>query len=297
MKVEQLHIGSTEEFIKYAKKHKLELDDSFLYDDDLRNFVPNEENPTYIIRNKQGEVVAAASLIIDDYARRGRKARFRIFHSEVNHQQYYDVLMKAILKHTKGLEKIYIFVPVVNEELDHAIKQLAFTLDRYAFLLLREDLEVPAYNLPDDYEMKVFRLGHDEDAWCKVRNASFATLKGSETPQTPEMVRKMMTAEDQIEEGAMILFHEDKPVGVIKSSDDEYEGQPIMDIGPIAITPEYQGKGLGRMMLRAALNLAKEKGYKRTILSVNAENEWAKTLYIQEGFKQVEAVTCYHYYM
>ena len=68
-----------------------------------------------------------------------------------------------------------------------------------------------------------------------------------------------------------------------------------MNIGPLAIIPEYQGKGLGRILLRTILNFAKDKNYKRTILCVNAENERAKALYIQEGFKQVEGVVCYKY--
>jgi mycothiol synthase len=68
-----------------------------------------------------------------------------------------------------------------------------------------------------------------------------------------------------------------------------------MNIGPLAIIPEYQGKGLGRILLRASLRFAREKSYKRTILCVNAENERAKALYNQEGFRQVEAVACYVY--
>ena len=68
-----------------------------------------------------------------------------------------------------------------------------------------------------------------------------------------------------------------------------------MNIGPLAILPEYQGKGLGRQLLRASLQFAKENSYKRTILSVNGENERAQALYIQEGFKQVEGVTCYQF--
>jgi mycothiol synthase len=76
---------------------------------------------------------------------------------------------------------------------------------------------------------------------------------------------------------------------------DEYEGSPIVNIGPLAIIPEYQGRGLGRALLRASLSFAKEKGYSRTILCVNAENERAKALYLDEGFKQVEAVTCYRF--
>lgn len=95
--------------------------------------------------------------------------------------------------------------------------------------------------------------------------------------------------------GMMFLFHHDKPVGIVRGAADEYEGEPIMNIGPLAILPEYQGRGLGRILLRAALRFAKEKSYASTILSVNGENERAKTLYLQEGFRQVEAVVCYAY--
>jgi mycothiol synthase len=84
---------------------------------------------------------------------------------------------------------------------------------------------------------------------------------------------------------------------LIRGADDEYEKAPIMNIGPVAVIPKYQGKGLGRILLRAALQFAKEKGYKGTILSVNGENERAQALYIQEGFKQVEAVVCYQYFL
>jgi mycothiol synthase len=135
----------------------------------------------------------------------------------------------------------------------------------------------------------------DEAIWCEVRNAGFAKLRGSETPITPEMVTKMISSEDNIEGGSMILYHNDRPVGVVRGAKDEYEDSPIMNIGPLALIPEYQGKGLGRCLLRASLRLAKERSYKRTILCVNAENERAKALYIQEGFKQVEAVVCYKY--
>ncbi|MNW68105.1 ribosomal-protein-alanine N-acetyltransferase [compost metagenome] len=68
-----------------------------------------------------------------------------------------------------------------------------------------------------------------------------------------------------------------------------------MNIGPLALLPEYQGKGLGRVLLRAALHLSKNKGYNRSILCVNAENERAQALYTGEGFKQVEAAACYKY--
>jgi mycothiol synthase len=295
MKIEALSSDRIADFVDYCNKHKMEIDDSFLYEEDLRSFEPDAENPTYIATNDIGEIIGTASLIIDEYNRRGKKGRFRIFHSETSNMECYSILMKAILKHGEGLDKLNIFVPIVNIRLMEVFENLNFSTERYSFLLVREDLEVPILNLPESYEIRPFRVGIDEEIWCEVRNAGFAKLQGSETPATPQMIAKMNSGEDYIEGGLMILYHKQEPVGVVRGAMDEYEGAPIMNIGPLAIIPKYQGQGLGRSLLRASLNFAKDKGFNRTILCVNAENDRAKSLYIQEGFKQVEAVVCYKY--
>ncbi|WP_053591943.1 GNAT family N-acetyltransferase [Bacillus sp. FJAT-22090] len=294
MRIEELKNNRVNDFIKYCKKHRAELDDSFLYEEDLQSFEPTVENPTYIVLNEQDGIVGTVSLIMDEYHRSGNKARFRIFHTEIESFEVYTLLMNAIMLHTKELEKVFLFVPFENRKLSEVMEGLKFNIERYTFVLVREDREVPKFHLPNGYEIKKLQPGNEE-TWCAVRNSSFAKLKGSETPITPGMVKKMMSDDDHIEGGAMILYHGDKAVGVIRGTVDEYENAPIMNIGPIAIIPEYQGQGLGRVLLRASLHFAKEKNYKRTILCVNADNNHAKALYVQEGFEQVEAVTCYKY--
>jgi len=69
---------------------------------------------------------------------------------------------------------------------------------------------------------------------------------------TPEAVAKMMADGGIAERGTMMLFHGERPVGVVVATPDEYDGLPAMEIGPLAIIPEYQGKGLGRALLRAS---------------------------------------------
>ncbi|MHB1392920.1 MAG: GNAT family N-acetyltransferase [Clostridia bacterium] len=296
MKVEALKKERIEDFKEYCRKHRLEVDDSYLHEDeDFLDFEPNAENPTYIIINQQEEIIAAASLIINDYFRRGKMGRFRIFHSEIADAECYKMLFQAILKHAEGLDKVFLHIPIVNKELIGLIEGLNFSIERYSYRLIREDLAVPEPNFPEGYEVRSFKLGNDEETWCEIRNTSFAKLKGSKTPITSEMVVKMMSDVDHIEGGAMILYHGERPVGVVRGTTDDSEGSRVMCIGPLAILPEYQGKGLGRSLLRASLNFARENSYERTILSVNAENERAKALYLQEGFKQVEAVVCYKY--
>lgn len=295
MRIEALKNERIQDFIDYCKKHKSEVDESFLHDEDFKDFKCGEENPTYIAQNEAGDIIAAASLIIDDYYRSGRMGRFRIFHSEIEDANVYEKLLQCILKHTDGLDKVISFVHMVNKNMMEFMEKLKFTAERYSFLMVREDMEIPASTLPEGYAIRVFRSGKDEEAWCAVRNASFARLKGSETPRTPEQIAKDMEAEDNIEGGSMLLYHKDIPVGVIRGTKDDYQGSPIMCIGPLAIIPEYQGRGLGRSLLRASLCFAMESGYKRTILCVNAENEKAKALYLHEGFKEIEATVCYKY--
>lgn len=295
MRIEALKSERVEEFIDYCKRHRREIDDSFLYDEDLKDFKADSENPTYIIVDDGDKITAVVSLIVDEYMKTGKKGRFRIFHSSVNELEHYRRLLEAVLLHTEGLDKIVIFSPVANEELAGALEKLEFSAERYTYLLVREDMEVAEVTLPEGYRIKPVEIGSDEEAWCKVRNESFAKLQGNETPVTPAMVSKMFSAEDFIEGGAMMLYHGERPVGVVRAAKDEYEDQPIVNIGPLAIIPEYQGRGLGRMLLRAAIGLSREKGYLRNVLCVNAENEKAKALYLQEGFKQVEAVVCYKY--
>jgi mycothiol synthase len=295
MRVEALKSNRVEEFIVYCRKHRADVDDSFLYDEDLREFEPNADNPTYIAVDDNKQIIAAASLIINEYHRIGKKGRFRIFHSEVLEVQVYDKLLQAILKHTEGLDKIFVFMHTDDSAAREIIEELKFTVERYSFFLVREDLEVQACKLPEEYEIMLFKEGVHEKAWCEVRNSAFAKLKGSETPITEDMVSKMIADNDSIEGATILLYHKERPVGVGRGALDEYEGLQTMNIGPIAIIPEYQGKGLGRYLLRTILSFARNNNFRRTTLCVNAENEKAKDLYLQEGFKQAEAVVCYKY--
>ncbi|HAQ08710.1 MAG TPA: hypothetical protein DCR24_14820, partial [Bacillus bacterium] len=206
MKVKALNTEQLGDFIQYCKKHRKEVDDSFLYDEDLQNFRIDAENPTYILTDSSGNITGAASLILDDYHRRGKRARFRIFHCESHDDQRYNQLFEEILKHTTSLNHVFLFVPLLNQKLKDVIEKLKFDVERYTFLLVREELEVQEPSIPKGFQIRSFRPGVDEDAWCMVRNAAFSTLKGNETEITPEMVAKMPSESDYLDGGMMILY-------------------------------------------------------------------------------------------
>ena len=294
MQIEKLPVEDKDAFVEFCLKHKDKVDDSFLHDEDLENFTPNGENPTFIIK-KNGNIVAVASLIIDDYHKRGRRGRFRIFYSENDNPNSYSALLSEVTNHVKEIDKVFLFVPLTNGELSETIKSLHFEVERYVYILVKELREPEIFSLPNGYSIREFQADRDEEAWCHIRNTAFANLKGNSTPITPEMVRKQMSDSDYLEGGLLFLMHQNAPVGIIRGTNDEYEGKPAMNIGPLGILPAYQGKGLGRQLLRAALDLAQKRKYKKAILCVNAENERAKELYVREGFVEIEGVVAYEY--
>ena len=292
MKLEPLTPVHLTGFADYCRRHRNEVDDSFLYEEDLAAFEPNSDNPTYILTNEQGRITAVASLILNEYYRWGRKGRFRIFHSEKDDLQCYSTLFQGILQHVDGLDQVFLYVPLANASIQRRMSELSFQVERYAFILVRDVNHIPPYHLPNGYEFRPFVVNRDEAAYCHIRNIAFANLAGSETPITPKMVSDMTKAPDYIEGGVLLLYHCEEPIGILRCSSDEWEDQPVMNIGPLALIPEYQGRGLGRILLRKALQFTKDYGYDRAYLSVNGENERAKSLYLSEGFQQVEGVAC-----
>ncbi len=172
MKLEILSTENISAFKDYCRRHRNDVDDSFLYEEDFAEFQVDGDNPTCVVTDQQGRIVAAASLILNEYHRRGRKGRFRIFHSEVEEREYYDMLFQAILKYPRDIDYVFVFVPMVNKKAMEIIKALNFEIERYAFYMVRSVPEVPDFSFPEGYRLKAYEPG-DEETWCLVRNARF----------------------------------------------------------------------------------------------------------------------------
>ena len=55
----------------------------------------------------------------------------------------------------------------------------------------------------------------------------------------------------------------------------------------ISLYEEYRGKGIGTRLMRSMLKLLKDKGYKKTSLSVQKKN-YAVEMYKKLGFKIID---------
>jgi ribosomal protein S18 acetylase RimI-like enzyme len=52
----------------------------------------------------------------------------------------------------------------------------------------------------------------------------------------------------------------------------------------VAVHPDWQGKGMGRSLIRTVARSAKRAGSKALLLNTQAENEHAINLYASEGY-------------
>jgi ribosomal-protein-alanine N-acetyltransferase len=55
----------------------------------------------------------------------------------------------------------------------------------------------------------------------------------------------------------------------------------------ICVGPQWQGRGIGRRLLRRMLRIARERNADTMFLEVRASNESARTLYESEGFGEI----------
>jgi mycothiol synthase len=294
VKIVKLNEQNYNALISYCKKYRNFLDDSFLIDKELEKFKISEyENPTYLaIENK--EIVGVSSLVINDYFLRGKLARFRIFHANTDDLSIYRNLLSETEEAVVHLNELVIFSKYDNYKLNEIYIELGFTIDRYIFVLIHNDLtNVCIKRQLENYYIKPMNFQIDCETYRKVRNDAFSDLKGSETPISVEEVSKLSLRDDYIQDGIFILYHLENPIGIIRTYKELHNEEEVIGIGPIAINYEYRGRGLGEYLLNYALAFGGRKGYKKAVLNVNADNDNANKIYKKVGFEVGESYISY----
>lgn len=121
----ELNNENLQSFKDFCRRNRGKVDDSYLYEEDMVSFEPNSQNPTFLYL-EGGKVVAAASLIMDEYNLKANRARFRILYSEKDSKGIYDGIFHRILIHALELDNVYIFVPTYNDTLMARMEKLGF---------------------------------------------------------------------------------------------------------------------------------------------------------------------------
>ena len=290
MRILPLEINRKQEFIDYCVAHRSEHDASSLYDEELKCLIPNEHNPTYILSDNNDIVVGAVSLLLSPESRKKGTARLRILHSTIATAEAYQMMIDAISNHLSDINNIFLFIPEEKTCTRDILEELDFSVQRFAWILKRKNENILSPIFTNDYIVKPFRKGKDEEAWCNISNAAFSFFSWR-VNITAESVIFDETSDNYIKDGILMLWHGKEPIGILRIEKDPDDN--IAEIGPIAILPTYQGKGLGRNLLRVGLEVGLRNGFKSTALSVNGENQKAADLYLSEGFEKETLMYCY----
>jgi [ribosomal protein S18]-alanine N-acetyltransferase len=91
--------------------------------------------------------------------------------------------------------------------------------------------------------------------------------------------------------GKMLVMESQSAKKVIGTSWMTYDGRRIM-LHHFGILPEYQGKGLSKILMKESLKFCKETGV-QIKLEVHAQNMKAVSLYQKFGFKQLPGYNVY----
>lgn len=290
MRILPLEINRKQEFIDYCIAHRSEHDASSLYDEDLKCFIPNENNPTYILTDNNDTVVGAVSLLLSEESRKKGTVRLRILHSTIATTEAYQMMIDAISNHVDGIHNIFLFIPEEKTSTRDILEKLCFGVQRFAWILKRKNESILSPVFSNDYIVKPFRRGKDEEAWCDISNAAFSIFKWHVNIAAESLIFDE-TSDTYIQDGILMLWYGKEPIGILRIEKDPDDN--VAEIGPIAILPAYQGKGLGRNLLRFGLEVGLRNGFKSTVLSVNGENQKAADLYLSEGFEKETLMYCY----
>jgi len=280
-------------FVAYCRAHGAEHDESFLPQAD---FVPTAEYPAYLMLAGEGGdgIVGAACLLrTPGYVNMGI-ARFMILHAVEPSRAAYAALLDALMPHMADLDYAFGFIPEDRTAVRAIWEDLGLRVERYAFVLEHPGAPVPAVQLPEGMG---FQHVHESDqealaTFCDLLNISFAG-QPQRADATPERLVREIVGPYGLPDGLLLLWVDGRPVGTVSVERDDEPGAAA--IGGVTVHPAYRGRGLGRLLIRQALNVAAAAGLRPVYLSVSANNEAAIRLYVREGFEKKTVMVAYRW--
>ena len=150
-------------------------------------------------------------------------------------------------------------------------------------IMLKENKDYPVYYLPPEYRFQMYKEGTEEQ-WAELeasvdefsdKKSALEHFKKEYFPRKNELPQRMVF----IRKGANMLA-----TGTLWDGD--HFGRPLPRIHWVSVHPEYQGRGLAKVLMAQLLNIHKELGEKYPIyLTTQTWSYKAINIYLQFGFK------------
>lgn len=143
---------------------------------------------------------------------------------------------------------------------------------------------------PSGLVVKTFRIGVDEEVWLRLNNAAFAGHPENGNMTRADLERRI--ARPWFDPAGFFLGWIDGEL--VASCWTKVHDDGVGEIYIIGVDPRWEGRGLGKSMLRVGLHHLAETGQARVaMLYVEADNQRAIGLYRRLGFARVRSINAY----
>lgn len=167
------------------------------------------------------------------------------------------------------------------------LERTGFRYDSSMWLMrLPADAGVEPARFPDDVVARWYERGADDEAYVELANDAFHDHP-SPLQFTLDSVRHVHGMPGFDPSTILLLApagDREQLVGFVRVQRYDDEGRALGDIGPVGLRPGWRGRGLGRQLLRWAVEDLRRRGAVDIYLSVEGRNDGALRLYESEGF-------------
>ncbi|MBU0954136.1 MAG: GNAT family N-acetyltransferase [Spirochaetes bacterium] len=287
MTTELLHPDRLEAVRDYLRMHKFTHDESLLSETDISAFSQTSDWCVCLI---SPESAIQGIFCIP----RKNLYRVRMFHAASGAAEDYRKMHRAMqeLLRSENQDSFHagLFIPDRLQETIAIWEALGCGTERYVYVCerpARPPTQQP--ELSPGFSIRPLCGQADLEVWANIRNSAFRNLKGF-IEHAPAWFGEMLDEPGVLTDATLILEHGTTAIGIIKAERDDQPDGPSAFIGPVAVLPDWQGKGLGRQLLRTILQVIQQHYGWKSALCVNAENRDALRLYLQEGFELTDTV-------
>ena len=194
---------------------------------------------------------------------------------------------------------MYLWVHRVEDAESTLARRLGFDIQRQLAVMVRPLAERPDVGEPPaGVVLRPYRPGLDDDEFLRVNNAAFEGHPENGGWDRSELSDR--SARDWFDPDGLIMafegerclgFHWTKWHG--HESEEVPAHEPVGEVYVLAIDPAAQGRGLGRVLLRAGLAHLHDRGCTQAILYVDTASTGAVHLYASDGFELAYQDVCY----
>ncbi len=182
-----------------------------------------------------------------------------------------------------GLKALHVNIMETDKNAGRALSRLGFKRVRQ-YLEMELDMDGVVWQDIDPVSLGCRPLQPgEEDKLTDIQNRSFTGSWGF-NPNPVETIVYSLNLVDRSPGDVVLAFDEEDVDGYCWTAVTE-EGKGRIEM--MGTDPDYRGRGVGKRVLLCGLLHLKDKGVEVTVLTVDSQNQAAKTLYSSTGFKVV----------